>query len=91
MKKDYRSREIHYFWSYIRQEYIEYSSPGQYVHRYRCMRTPRTHLNRKRLAAYPEFVRPKQKHLPSNYDDIRLSFGYGSDWKRFTKKRKQYS
>jgi len=71
-------------------EWVEYNTPGKYTNKYQWMRTPRTHLNRKRLAAYPEFTRAKQRKLPSNWDDMRLSFGFGSDWKRFTKKRKQY-
>jgi hypothetical protein len=78
-------------WYIYNGVYNEWKSKGMYVHRYRWMRNPKTHANRKRLAAYPEFTRGKQRKLPSNWDDMNLSFNHSNCWKRFTKKRKQYS
>ncbi len=75
MKQNYKRTEI--YWYYYTNEYPEYGDNSRYTHRYRYMRTPRTHLNRKRLAAYPEFTRGKQRNLPSSWDDKRQSFSYG--------------
>lgn len=90
MKPNYKRSEIQCYYSVYYGEWRNYGNADYYQHRYRYMRAPRTHLNRKRLAAYPEYVRSKQRNLPSSWDDIRHSFSYGKCWKRFTKKRKQY-
>lgn len=90
MKRNYKRTEVNWYYSFWKEEYQEYGDCDHYVHRYRYMRTPRTHLNRKRLSAYPEFTRAKQRKLPSSWDDLRQSFSYGKCWKRFTKKRRQY-
>ncbi len=90
MKKDYRNSNTQWYWSYYLGRYTYYQEPGIYLHKYRFLRRPRTHSKKKALAAYPEFTRGKQRNLPTSWDDLNLSFGYGKCWKRFTKKKKQY-
>ena len=90
MKQQYKRTEIKWYYSHYSKKYVEYGSTDYYTHRYIWHRRPRTHVNRKRLSAYPEFTRGKQRNLPSNWDDLNPSFSYAKCWKRFTKKRKQY-
>lgn len=89
MKQQYKRSEIYYYINW-KGESVQYGDNDHYVHRYTRCHSPRTHLNRKRLSAYPEFTRAKQRRLPSSWDDWALSYNWGKCWKRFTKKRKQY-
>lgn len=90
MKSNYKlNKPIGYIYN---GEWHEYSTPGIYQHKYiRQLRYPRTHNERWQNERDKEFVRGRRRKLPSSWDDLRPSFFFGSDWKRFTKKRKQYS
>lgn len=90
MKKDYRRPKTFWYWSYRLGYYTYYEEPARYHHKYRFLRRPKTYSSIKQLSAYPEFTRGKQRNLPTSWDDLNLSFGYGKCWKRFTKKKKQY-
>lgn len=91
MKTNYQLNKPYRYYSIYRQEWVEFTSKGIYEHRFvnNC-RYPKTTQERRWNDAHKEFVRGKRRNLPTTWDDLRPSFGYGSDWKRFTKKRKQY-
>lgn len=91
MKTNYELNKPYGYINYY-GEWCEYSSPGKYRHkRINNFRRPQTHNERWQNERDKQFVRARRRKLPSTWDDLRPSFGYGSDWKRFTKKRKQYS
>lgn len=92
MKQQYKRTEIKWYYSRYSGDYIEYGDTDHYIHRYSSYhRHPKTTHERRWNEAHKEFVRAKRKRLPQVWDDLCPSFAYGKCWKRFTKKRKQYS
>ena len=91
MKQNYQLNKPHRYYSVWSREWIEFSSSHIYEHKFvsNC-RYPRTYNERWQNERDLPFVRAKRRKLPSSWDDLRPSYNWGSSWKRFTKKRKQY-
>lgn len=66
---------------------------GAYELKYVYIRTPRT-FNEIKQNIYAiddgEHVRGRRRNLPTSWDDKWPSQQFGRDWKRFTKKKKQW-
>lgn len=90
MKTQYKINEP---WGWLGRDgtWYEYTTPGNYQHRYISqIRFPKTQHERSANLRDKQYVRGKRRKLPSSWDDLRPSFHFGSNWKRFTKQHKQW-
>lgn len=73
---------------YYKNEYYVYKA---YYHIFRRPQTFNEIRSNSAAKADGIKTRGKRRCIPTSYDDLCFSYPHGKDWKRFTKKKRQWS